>query len=103
MVTAIDLERMQHRDRVYDVGSIIGELVHYFLRASGNRFTVEPFITYFLQEYASHFPDREAAFFSITKRLPFYMGLTLLRIARNNWLSREYRVRLIEEAREILR
>jgi aminoglycoside phosphotransferase (APT) family kinase protein len=103
MVTAIDLERVQYRDRIYDVGRIAGELKHYFMRAYGDGGQAEAFIHSFLRDYSAHFPDRVSAFDSITKRLPFYMGLTLLRIARNSWLERGYRMRLIEEARNMLR
>ncbi len=69
----------------------------------GNKYAAEPFIGHFLWEYACHFPDRDSAFRSISKRMPFQMGLTLLRIARNSWISHEYRRRLIEEAKITLR
>jgi aminoglycoside phosphotransferase (APT) family kinase protein len=102
-VTAIDLERMQWADRVFDVGRIAGELQHAFLQAMGDKYAAEPFIGHFLWEYACHFPDRQSAFTAICGRVPFQMALTLLRIARNDWISPEYRRRLIEEARTTLR
>jgi thiamine kinase-like enzyme len=102
-VIAIDLERMKRADRVFDVGRIAGELQHSFLQATGNKYAAEPWIGHFLWEYSCHFPDRDSAFRSITGRLPFQMGLTLLRIARNSWVSSAYRRRLIEEAKITLR
>ncbi len=102
-VIAIDLERMKRADRAFDLGRIAGELQHYFLQAGGNKHAAEPFIGHFLWEYACHFPDRERAFHSITSRLPFQMALTLLRIARNSWVSVPQRGRLVEEAKIILR
>lgn len=102
-VTAIDLERMKRADRVFDVGRIAGELQHAFLQATGDKYAAEPFIGHFLWEYACHFPDRYSAFASICGRVPFQMALTLLRIARNDWVSPEHRRRLIEEARTTLR
>lgn len=102
-VTAIDLERMKWADRVFDVGRIAGELQHAFLQATGDKYAAEPFIGHFLWEYACHFPDRERAFRSISGRLPFQMALTLLRIARNDWIGDQQRRRLIEEARITLR
>ena len=102
-VIAIDLERMKRADRTFDLGRICGELQHYFLLASGNKHAAEPFIGHFLWEYACHFPDRYRAFRSITGRLPFQMALTLLRIARNSWVSAPQRGRLVEEAKIILR
>lgn len=102
-VCAVDLERMKRADRVFDVGRLAGELQHFFLQATGNKYAAEPFIGHFLWEYACHFPDREEAFRSIGGRVPFYMGLTLLRIARNSWVNSEYRRRLVEEAKITLR
>ena len=102
-VIAIDLERMKRADRAFDLGRIAGELQHYFMQDSGNKQAAEPFIGHFLWEYACHFPDRDRAFHSITGRLPFQMALTLLRIARNSWVSVTHRGRLVEEAKVILR
>jgi len=101
-VLAIDLERMHRDDRVYDVGRLCGELKHCFLRATGDVNRAEPFIGHFLWEYAGHFPDRDRAFAAVTGRLPFHLGLTLLRIARNAWLDDGYRRLLVHEAKAIL-
>lgn len=101
-VLVIDLERMHRDDRVYDVGRLCGELKHCFLRATGDPRASEPFIGHFLWEYAGHFPDRHKAFAAVTGKLPFHMGLTLLRIARNGWLDAAYRTRLVREATTIL-
>lgn len=102
-VITFDLERTKHADRVFDTGRIAGELKHFFMRATGNRDAADPFIGHFLWEYACHFPNRDSAFQSISGRTPFYMGITLLRIARNDWIDAEYRRRLINEAKECLR
>jgi len=48
-------------------------------------------------------PDRDRAFRSITARVPFHIGLTLLRIARNDWIEAPHRQRLIREAMVTLR
>jgi hypothetical protein len=102
-VTAIDLEGMKRADRVFDVGRIAGELQHAFLQGTGNKYAAEPFIGHFLWEYACHFPDRDRAFRSITGRLPFQMAVTLLRIARNAWVSPRHRQRLVKEAKLTLK
>jgi hypothetical protein len=101
-VVAIDLERMRKADPVFDVGMVCGELKHAFLWRTGNRYGAEPFIRRFLDEYARHFPDPAEAFRRVTRRVPFYMALTELRIARNDWLDWAYRRRLVWEARECL-
>lgn len=98
-VISFDLERVRRTDRVFDTGRVAGELMHFFLRATGNRAAAEPFIGHFLWEYACHFPDRDRAFQATTQRVPFYLGCTLLRIARNDYLDWEYRKRLVDEAR----
>lgn len=102
-VVALDLERAKRADRVFDTGRIAGELKHFFMQATGDKYAAEPFIGHFLWEYACHFPNRESAFRSISGRTPFYMGITLLRIARNSWVAPDYRRRLIDEAKECLR
>jgi len=102
-VIAIDLERMKPADRVFDIGRVAGEIKHFFMQHTGNKFLAEPFIGHFLWEYACRFPDRDAAFASITRRVPFYMGLNLLRIARNSWINGKYRRQLFDEAKKTMR
>jgi len=102
-VITFDLERTKRADRVFDTGRIAGEMKHFFMQASEDRDAADPFIGHFLWEYACHFPDRNKAFQSISGRTPFYMGITLLRIARNSWIEPDYRRRLINEAKECLR
>jgi hypothetical protein len=102
-VTAIHLERLKRADRVHDLGRIAGELKHMYLRARGEGESAEPFIGHLMRAYASHFPDRVSAFFSITTRLPFYMAETLLRIAMNDWCEEEHRMRVAAEALHVLR
>ena len=102
-VIAIDLERMKMADRVFDAGRISGELKHFFMQYAGDHRLAEPFIGHFLWEYSCHFPDRQRAFDSITRRIPFHLGLTLLRIARNSWITGTYRRQLLNEAKILLR
>ncbi len=102
-VIGIDLERMKMADRVFDVGRVAAEIKHFFMQNTGNKWLAEAFIGHLLWEYACHFPKREAAFASITRRVPFHMGASLLRIARNSWISERYRRQLIDEAKKTLR
>ncbi len=102
-VMVFDLERMTWADRVFDLGRLAGELKHFFLRATGDPLAAEPFISHFLSEYCGHFPDQQSAFQSITQRIPFYLGITLLRIARNAWVDPPYRQELLREAKQNLR
>jgi len=102
-VAAIDLERSRRGDRMFDVGRVTGELQHAFMIATGDKRRAEPFIGHFLWEYSCHFPDRRRAFESITARNPYYMGLNLLRIARNTYINEEYATRLVVQAKCLLR
>ncbi len=102
-VAAIDLERMKRGDRMFDVGRVAGELQHAFMSAVGDRHRAEPFIGHFLWEYSYHFPDRERTFESVTARAPYYMALNLLRIARNDYIGRDYGGRLVRQAKKLLR
>jgi Ser/Thr protein kinase RdoA (MazF antagonist) len=100
-VAAIDLERVKRGDRMFDVGRVVGELQHAFMSA-GDRDRAEPFIGHFLWEYSCHFPDRQRAFESITERLPYFMALNLLRVARNDYIDRDYSGRLVTQAKRLL-
>ena len=102
-VGAIDLERMKRGDRMFDVGRVAGELQHAFMGATGDKRTAEPFIGHFLWEYSCHFPDRHRTFESITARVPYYMAINLLRIARNDYISHRYGTRLVAQAKVLLR
>jgi hypothetical protein len=102
-VAAIDLERMKRGDRMFDVGRVSGELQHAFMSATGDSRRAEPFIGHFLWEYSCHFPDRHSTFASISSRLPYYMALNLLRVARNDYISPEYGGKLVRKAKRLLR
>jgi len=102
-VAAIDLERMKRGDRMFDVGRVAGEVLHAFMRDTGNRRHAEPFIAHFLWEYSCHFPDREGTFESVAARAPYYMALNLLRIARNDYIDPYYGGRLVRHAKRLLR
>jgi aminoglycoside phosphotransferase (APT) family kinase protein len=101
-VAAIDLERMKRGDRMFDVGRVAGELQHSFMRSGGGRHRAEPFIAHFLRQYSRHFPDPEGMFFSVAARVPYYMALNLLRIARNDYIDRGYAGRLVAQAKKLL-
>jgi len=101
-VVAIDLERMKRADPVWDLGMVCGEIKHAFLWRTGSGGAAEPFIRIFLERYAAAFPDPAGAFRAVTHRLPFFMALTELRIARNEWLSWRHRLQLVREAHACL-
>jgi aminoglycoside phosphotransferase (APT) family kinase protein len=93
-VIGIDLEKMKYADRCWDLGFIAAELKHHFAWRMGNGWYAEPFIGHFLWEYTINYGDAPF-FWVITRKIPFYMALALLRIARNPWLDEPYRKNLI--------
>lgn len=101
-VTAIDFERMKYADRIFDLGRIIGEIQHYFMEHKHEKESAEPLIHYFLWHYCSHFPNQKDAFIAITKRVPFQIAITLMRIARNSWIDKGYSHGLLKEAKKTL-
>ncbi len=97
-VTAIDLERMMYADRCWDLGFIAAELKHHFLWRTGDKWAAEPFIGHFLWEYALGLGNTRF-FQAITRKLPLYMALGLIRMVRNRWLGESYRRILLQEVK----
>jgi aminoglycoside phosphotransferase (APT) family kinase protein len=101
-VAAIDLERMKRGDRMFDVGRVAGELQHAFMRSGRGRHCAEPFIAYFLRQYSRYLPDPEGMLKSVAARVPYYMALNLLRIARNDYIDWGYGAQLVAQAKKLL-
>ncbi|MDD2388754.1 MAG: aminoglycoside phosphotransferase family protein [Desulfobacterales bacterium] len=101
-VMTFDLENVKADDPVFDLGRLAGELRHFFMQYAGDSEKAVPFIRHVLQTYAGQFSDPDCVFSAVTRRVPFYEAMTLLRISRNSWISDAHRKRLIEEAGEIL-
>jgi len=102
-VTGIDLERMKWADRCWDLGFVAAELKHHFAWRMGNGWAAEPYIGHFLWEYTVNYQVDTQFFHDITRKIPLYMALGLLRIARNPWLSEPYRKDLLLEAERCLK
>ncbi|MCL6635226.1 MAG: phosphotransferase [Peptococcaceae bacterium] len=98
-VTAIDLERMKYADRACDLGWVAGELKHFFMQYARAKSMAEPFTGHFLRAYASCFARPDGMLDRLDRRLPFYMAVAQLRIARNAWLDAGYRRELALEAK----
>lgn len=101
-IVAIDLERMRVGDPAYDVGMVCGELKHGFYWRTGSLSSSEPFIRHFLKEYTAGFEDPKQEFKRLTARIPFFMAITELRIARNTYLDWNYRKLIAQEAKKCL-
>jgi len=101
-VVGIDAEKTKWADRCWDLGFIAAELKHHFIWRMGSGWAAEAFIGHFLWEYAVHYDDT-SLFYRITRKLPLYMALGFMRIARNRWLDELYKERLVNEAVECLK
>jgi thiamine kinase-like enzyme len=101
-VIGIDLDQMKLADRCWDLGFMAAELKHHFMWRMGDGWAAEPFIGHFLWTYAIKYKD-EQFFYMITRKLPLYMSLGLLRIARNTWLDEPHRRNLVQEAKRCLK
>lgn len=95
---AIDFESSWFQAHpVRDLGILTAELKNEFERHKGGGWKAEPYIGKFLREYSKD----ERDFANITRTLPFFMSIGLLRSARIHQGS--YRNYLIKEARECLK
>jgi hypothetical protein len=99
---ALDLEKLRAGDRLWDLSWVAGELKHAWGWRTGNPGESEGAIRHFFQAYLTAQPLAP----SLTGRLyglnPFYMALAELRVARNLYLSWDYRRELVAEARRCL-
>ena len=99
---ALDLERLRIGDRLWDLSWVAGELKHAWGWRTAAFGGSEAAIRHFFQMYltaAGLDPALTRRLFSLN---PFYMALAELRIARNLYLTRDYRRELVAEARRCL-
>jgi len=99
---ALDLERLRVGDRLWDLSWVAGELKHAWgwrtYDFSGSEAAIRHFFRMYLTA-AGLDPALTRRLFSLN---PLYMALAELRIARNLYLSRDYRRELVAEARRCL-
>jgi hypothetical protein len=102
-VVAVDLERLRAGDRLFDLSWVAGELRHAWGWRGRDFGESEAVIQHFLRVYLEALP----ADADLTRRIialnPLYMALAELRIARNAYLSWEYRRALVAEAQRCLK
>jgi len=99
---ALDLERLRVADRLWDLSWVAGEIKHAYGWRSRNPGAAEGPIGFFLRAYLQAQPGDAALARRVYGLNPFYMALAELRIARNAYLSPEYRRELVAEARRCL-
>jgi hypothetical protein len=69
---------MEHANFMHDLGIVAAELKNHFAIYRGDARRAEPYIGHFLWQYSRNEPE----FHAITRALPFFISLGLLRMAR---------------------
>ena len=99
---ALDLERLRLADRLWDLSWVAAELKHAWGWRTGNFGAAEGAIQHFFRAYLIALGPEPVLPSRLHHLNPFYMALAELRIARNAYLSRDYRRELAAEARRCL-
>ncbi|HEY9074460.1 MAG TPA: phosphotransferase [Desulfobaccales bacterium] len=99
---ALDLERLRPADRLWDLSWVAGELKHAWVWRTGRGEGAEGPIGHFFAAYQAALPAAALLAERLVLLNPFYMALAELRIARNGYLSWDYRRWLVAEARRCL-
>jgi tRNA A-37 threonylcarbamoyl transferase component Bud32 len=93
-VYMLDFESSRgHANYVHDLGITAAEIKHFFAFHRNDPRQAEPYIGHYLWKYA----HSESEFYTITRALPFFMSLGLLRMARLN-LGAKRRAYIFQEA-----
>ena len=95
---ALDLERLRPGDRLFDLSWVAGELRHAWGWRGRDFCDSEAAIQSFFQAYLEALPADDILSQRILALNPLYMALAELRVARNSYLSWEYRRALVAEA-----
>jgi hypothetical protein len=101
-VVAVDLERLRPGDRLFDLSWVAGELRHAWGWRGRDFSESEAVIQHFFRSYLDALPASVDLIERIYALNPLYMALAELRIARNDYLSWEYRRALVAEAHRCL-
>jgi aminoglycoside phosphotransferase (APT) family kinase protein len=99
---ALDLERLRGGDRLWDLSWVAGELKHAWGWRTSDLSGSEVAIRHFFRMYLTATGLDPALTHRLYGLNPLYMALVELRIARNPYLTREYRRELVAEARRCL-
>jgi tRNA A-37 threonylcarbamoyl transferase component Bud32 len=88
----------EHANPIHDLGTVAAELKSYFAIHKSNPERAEPYIGHFLWKYSRN----EEEFKRITRALPFFMALGLLRMARLS-INRDRKNYIFQEATACLK
>ncbi|HDQ72076.1 MAG TPA: aminoglycoside phosphotransferase family protein [Chloroflexi bacterium] len=100
-VVAVDWERLETADPAADLGRLMAEVLHSVTQHGGSASEGTSFVQYLTDVYRRALPgawDVE----TFLERACFYQASSMLRIARNGWVSRLDRTALIARALALL-
>lgn len=100
-VVAIDWERAKVGDPAADLGRLMAECSHCILEHGGDSGQAERAVSILGRRYREYRELGEVSH-AFLKRARFHRALSTLRIARNGWLAREYRLALVAQAAQLL-
>jgi len=100
-VVAIDWERLVVADPAFDLGRLAAEVTHSIREQGGHGNEVAPLRQHLLDSYC-HAQPLEIETEPFLERVQFYEASSLLRIARNGWVSRLERTTLVAQAMALL-
>jgi aminoglycoside phosphotransferase (APT) family kinase protein len=100
-VVVVDWERLYVADPASDLGRLMAEITHSINQHGGSIGEAEPFIQHMVDTYRQALPaDWNAD--ALVGRARFYRASSILRIARNGWVSRLDRTALVAQAMALL-
>jgi hypothetical protein len=99
---ALDLEKLRIGDRLWDLSWVAGELKHAWGWRLQNMGGAEAALGHFFRAYLAAISPEASLPDRLYSLNPFYMALAELRIARNSYLTFDYRRELVAEARRCL-
>lgn len=100
-VIGIDWERSKITDPASDLGRLSAEISHSVARHGGNAEESQPLVACLQAAYCTEW-GAEVDSTSLGERARFHQASSLLRIARNGWLSRLERTHLLAQAMALL-
>ncbi len=100
-VVAIDWERLEVADPAADLGRLMAEVLHSIKQHGGSVAEAVPDVEHLRDAYSRAVPGHwDVA--ALVERARFYQASSLLRIARNGWVSRLDRTALVAQALALL-
>jgi len=100
-VVVIDWERSDAADPAADLGRLMAEVTHSINQHGGNFSEGQVFAQQLAEKYCNFLPS-DWNVLELRHRAQFYQATSMLRIARNGWLSRIDRLSLILHAFALL-